>query len=156
MIAVVQRVTGGSVTIGEKVAGKIGHGLVILLGVMPEDDVKVADFLAERCATLRIFEDENGKMNRSLLDIGGGALVVSQFTLCADVSCGRRPSFSTAAKPDAAVPLYERFKSAMQEQGVPVECGEFGADMLVEIKNDGPVTIILKTVVAENGKISLL
>ena len=153
MIAVVQRVTSGKVTIGERVAGKIGQGLVILLGVMPEDDVKVADFLAERCATLRIFEDENGKMNRSLLDIGGGALVVSQFTLCADVSCGRRPSFSTAAKPDVAVPLYEKFLSKLEEaMGKKVGKGIFGADMKVSLTNDGPVTICMDSEVLKKKK----
>ena len=155
MIAVVQRVTGGSVTIGEKVAGKIGQGLVILLGVMPEDDVKVADFLAERCATLRIFEDENGKMNRSLLDVNGSMLVISQFTLFADTTQGRRPYFGNAATPELANELYEKFKKDAAAL-VPVQCGKFGADMQVSLCNDGPVTIMLEAVRNASGKITLV
>ena len=155
MTALIQRVTSGSVSVDGDVVGRTDQGLVILLGVMPEDDAATADFLAERCATLRIFEDENGKMNRSLLDIAGGALVISQFTLCADVSAGRRPSFSTAAKPDIAVPLYERFVEKMRSFNVPVGTGIFGADMQVEIHNDGPVTIMLETTLNNAGKLAL-
>ena len=155
MKALIQRVTSGSVSVDGNVVGRTAQGLVILLGVMPEDDAAAADFLAERCATLRIFEDENGKMNRSLLDIAGGALVISQFTLCADVSAGRRPSFSTAAKPDVAVPLYERFTEKLKSCGIPVGTGIFGADMQVEIHNDGPVTIMLETTLNNAGKLAL-
>ena len=155
MKALVQRVKCGRVTVGTRETGSIGQGLVILLGVMPEDDERMADYLADRCAGLRIFEDEQGKMNRSLVDIGGAALVVSQFTLCADVSAGRRPSFSGAAHPEKADKLYEYFKSALQKLGVPVASGEFGADMLVHIENDGPVTMMLETTINASGKPAL-
>ena len=155
MKALIQRVKCGSVTVGDRVTGSIGQGLVILLGVMPEDTEQLADYLADRCAGLRIFEDEQGKMNRSLLDIGGAALVISQFTLCADVSAGRRPSFSTAAAPEMADKLYEYFKSSLQKLGIPVASGEFGADMLVHIENDGPVTMMLETTFNAAGKPAL-
>lgn len=155
MKALIQRAKCGRVTVGDRVTGEIGQGLVILLGVMPEDTEQIADYLADRCAGLRIFEDDEGKMNRSLLDTGGKALVISQFTLCADVSAGRRPSFSTAARPDMADRLYEYFKSAMEKLGVPVASGEFGADMLVHIENDGPVTIMLETTTNAAGKPAL-
>lgn len=155
MKALIQRVKCGRVTVGDRETGAIGQGLVILLGVMPDDDERIADYLADRCAGLRIFEDEQGKMNRSLTDISGAALVVSQFTLCADVSAGRRPSFSGAAHPEKADKLYEYFKSALQKLGVPVASGEFGADMLVHIDNDGPVTMMLETTINASGKPAL-
>ena len=115
MKALIQRVNRGRVTVLGRETGAIGAGLVILLGVMPEDDERIAEYLADRCAGLRIFEDEQGKMNKSLLDIGGSALVISQFTLCADVSAGRRPSFNSAAHPEKANPLYEHFKAALAQ-----------------------------------------
>ncbi len=119
--------------------------MVILLGVGLEDDADAAHYLAEKCSTLRIFEDENGKMNRSLLDCGGAALVVSQFTLYADASHGRRPSFSAAAPPDMAEKLYREFVSALRAMNVPVETGRFRAEMALELCNDGPVTIMLES-----------
>lgn len=155
MKALIQRAKCGSVTVDGSVTGAIGQGLVILLGVMPEDDERIADYLADRCAGLRIFEDEQGKMNRSLLDIQGSALVISQFTLCADVSAGRRPSFSGAARPEQADSLYEYFKSALGKLGVPVASGIFGAEMLVHIENDGPVTMMLETTLNAAGKPAL-
>jgi D-tyrosyl-tRNA(Tyr) deacylase len=118
--------------------------LVILLGIAPSDGEGQARILAEKAANLRIFEDEQGKMNRSILDVKGAALVVSQFTLYADARKGRRPSFTEAALPDQARPLVQRFAELLQAQGVPTQTGEFGAHMLVEIANDGPVTIILE------------
>ena len=156
MKALIQRVKYGRVTVAGRETGSIGQGLVILLGVMPDDDERIADYLADRCAGLRIFEDEQGKMNRSLIDINGAALVVSQFTLCADVSAGRRPSFSGAAHPEKADALYEYFKTAMQKLGITTASGEFGADMLVEIGNDGPVTMMLETTINAAGKPALL
>lgn len=123
---------------------EIDKGLVILLGIGPGDGEKQACTLSEKIANLRIFEDEQGKMNRTLLDVGGQAIVVSQFTLYADTRKGRRPSFMDAALPDVARPLVERFAEMLRELGVPTQTGEFGAHMLVEIANDGPVTIWLE------------
>ena len=144
MRAVVQRVKQGRVHVqGEKVA-QIGHGLVILLGVGPEDTEKTARELAEKIATLRIFEDAQGKMNLSVRDVEGEALVVSQFTLYADTRRGRRPSFTGAALPDKARPLVDQFTQSLVDLGVPTQQGIFGAEMLVEIFNDGPVTIWLE------------
>ena len=141
MKAILQRVSFASVKIEGEVTAQIGKGLVVLLGVMGPDDVEEADFLAAKTAGLRIFEDENGKMNRSLLD-----MVVSNFTLCADARHGRRPSFTDAAPPARANALYERFVAAAKDEGVGrVYTGQFGADMLVDIQNDGPVTILLDT-----------
>ena len=139
MRAVVQRVSRASSTPG----GAIGPGLCILLGVAADDDEAAADRLAEKVARLRIFENEEGKFDLSLLDTGGQALVVSQFTLLADTEKGNRPSFSGAARPELAEPLYERFSQALRDLGVTVETGVFGARMAVELVNDGPVTIIL-------------
>ena len=144
MRLVLQRVTSGRVSVGERIIAEIGLGLVILLGIAPSDGEQQARFLAEKTANLRIFEDEQGKMNRSILDVKGAALVVSQFTLYADACKGRRPSFTDAALPDQARPLVQRFVELLQAQGVPAQTGEFGAHMLVEIANDGPVTIILE------------
>ncbi len=146
MRALIQRVKYASVTVeGEKI-GSINKGLLVLLGVGPQDTEEQADFLAEKCANLRIFVDENDKMNLSLLDIGGQMLVVSQFTLYADCKKGRRPSFIRAAAPDQANRLYEYFQQKVKDIGVEtVEHGKFGADMKVELLNDGPVTIMLDT-----------
>jgi D-tyrosyl-tRNA(Tyr) deacylase len=144
MRLVLQRVSSGKVSVDGNPIAAIGNGFVILLGIAPGDDETQARLLAEKVAHLRIFEDEAGKMNRSLLDTGGEAIVVSQFTLYADTRKGRRPSFTDAALPDTARPLVERFAAILRELGVPTQTGEFGAHMLVEIANDGPVTIILE------------
>ena len=141
MRAVVTRVTSASVTIHGKVNGQIGRGYLILLGVGPEDTEAVCDKLADKICNLRIFEDENEKMNLNLEQVGGSILVVSQFTLYADTS-SRRPGFSGAAKPDLAIPLYERFMDRCRARGFTVEHGQFGADMQVASVNDGPVTIL--------------
>jgi len=143
--SVVQRVSHGSVSIEGQVVGQIGRGLVVLLGVGHGDGEAEARLLAEKIANLRIFEDAAGKMNLSLLDIGGEALVVSQFTLYADTRRGRRPGFTDAALPDVAEPLVQRFADHLRAAGIPVATGHFGAMMLVEIHNDGPVTILLDT-----------
>ncbi|HMN62973.1 MAG TPA: D-aminoacyl-tRNA deacylase [Anaerolinea sp.] len=144
MRAVLQRVRRGSVTVAGARIAEIGQGLVILLGIGPGDREETARAMAEKIATLRIFEDEQGKMNRSVLDVGGEAIVVSQFTLYADSHKGRRPSFTDAAAPDLARPLVERFADLLRGLGVPTQTGEFGAEMQVEILNDGPVTILLE------------
>ena len=144
MRAVVTRVRSASVEIGGKINGEIGWGYLILLGVGPRDTEDTAVKLADKICNLRIFEDENEKMNLNLEQVGGSILVVSQFTLYADTS-SRRPGFSGAAKPDLAVPLYERFMARCRERGFPVEHGEFGADMQVASVNDGPVTILFDT-----------
>lgn len=144
MRAILQRVTGGSVTVaGEKVA-QINFGYVILLGIGPEDTPEIARELAEKAAYLRVFEDDAGKMNRSLLEVNGEAIVVSQFTLYADTSRGRRPSFINAAKPELAEPLVEVFIARLREFGISTQQGVFGAHMVVDIRNDGPVTILLE------------
>ncbi len=144
MKAVIQRVTHASVKVDGETVGSCGQGFLILLGVMAGDDEKEADKLVNKTVNLRIFEDENGKMNLSSLDIGGEMLVVSQFTLCADCTHGRRPSFTPSAPPDEANRLYEYFVHRLKENGIShVETGVFGADMKVELLNDGPVTIIL-------------
>lgn len=146
MRALVQRVTHASVTVEGDCVGEISEGLLVLLGVGPNDTEKEADFLAKKCANLRIFTDENDKMNLSLLDIGGQMLVVSQFTLYADCSHGRRPAFIGAAAPELANRLYEYFQQSVQKEGVQtVQHGIFGADMKVELLNNGPVTIMLDT-----------
>jgi D-tyrosyl-tRNA(Tyr) deacylase len=144
MRAVVTRVRSASVTIDGRVNGAIGQGYLILLGVGPNDTMDTAQRLADKICNMRIFEDENGKMNLSLEQVGGAILVVSQFTLYADTA-KRRPGFTGAAKPDVAVPLYEGFMDRCRENGFAVQHGEFGADMQVESINDGPVTILLDT-----------
>ncbi|MBQ5928376.1 MAG: D-tyrosyl-tRNA(Tyr) deacylase [Oscillibacter sp.] len=144
MKAVVTRVKNASVTIEGRVNGQIGTGFLVLLGVGPNDTEETAVKLSDKICNLRVFEDENGKMNRSLEQVGGSLLVVSQFTLYADTS-SRRPGFSGAAKPDLAIPLYEKFMAHCRERGFAVEHGEFGADMQVESCNDGPVTILFDT-----------
>jgi D-aminoacyl-tRNA deacylase len=143
MRAVIQRVSRAKVSVNHAVTGEILHGLVILLGVGREDTPAVAASLAEKAANLRIFEDENGKMNRSLLDVKGAALVVSQFTLYGDARGGRRPSFIAAAPPEQAKALYEAFCEALRQLGITIATGIFQAMMSVELVNEGPVTILL-------------
>lgn len=146
MRAVVQRVSSASVTIDGRVAGAIDRGLVVLLGIAPGDTEADGEWLARKLAALRIFEDETGRMNRSVVDVGGGLLIVSQFTLFASTRKGTRPSFNDAAKPDVAIPLYERFLAQAEAAlGRPVARGEFGAMMQVSLVNDGPVTLIVDT-----------
>lgn len=144
MRAVLTRVASASVTIEGRVNGSIGRGYLILLGVAPGDTEREAARLAEKITNLRIFRDENGKMNLNLASVGGEILVISQFTLFADLS-SRRPGFSKAAKPETAKPLYERFLAELASRGFHVEHGEFGADMQVESVNDGPVTLLYDT-----------
>ncbi len=147
MRAVLQRATSARVLVGAEVVGALdpAPGLVVLVGVGPADGEAQARLLAEKVAGLRIFADEAGKINRSVLEVSGGALVVSQFTLYADVRRGRRPGFTTAAAPDVAAPLVERFADALRALGVPVQTGRFGAEMAVELVNDGPFTLFLDT-----------
>lgn len=146
MKALVQRVTEGSVTVADRQIGSIGKGLVILFGAGQGDTEKDVDYLAEKCANLRIFEDDAGKMNLSLLDIKGEALVISQFTLYGDCRKGRRPGFSNAADPAEAEQFYEHFLKKIAQAGVRnVQHGQFGADMKVRIFNDGPVTFMLES-----------
>ncbi len=145
MRAILQRTTGASVSVEGEVVGAIGPGLVILLGVGPADTEAVADDLARKTVELRIFRDDEGRTNRSLLDVGGGALVISQFTLFADTRRGRRPGFTGAAPADLAERLYLRFASVVRDMGVVVATGRFGAEMAVELVNDGPFTIWLDT-----------
>ena len=145
MRAVVQRVKESHVAIQGEIVARIGHGLLVLLGVARGDTVKNADYLADKISHLRIFEDDQEKMNRSLLDTGGDMLVVSQFTLMGDCRKGRRPSFIKAARPDEADPLYEFFVQRVREKGVHVETGRFRTMMAVSLINDGPVTIILES-----------
>lgn len=144
MKAVVQRVSGARVRVGEEVAGEIGPGLCVLLGVARGDDAARAARLAEKVARLRIFENDEGRFDRSLLDVGGEALVVSQFTLIADTAKGNRPSFTDAASPEEAEPVYEAFCEALRDLRIDVAAGVFGARMSVELANDGPVTIVLE------------
>ncbi len=144
MRAVVTRVSSASVKIGDAINGQIDRGYLILLGISPKDTPEIATKLAEKICNLRIFEDENGKMNLNLETVGGSILVVSQFTLFADTS-SRRPGFTGAGKPDMAIPLYEHFMSVCRSRGFDVQHGEFGADMQVSSVNDGPVTILFDT-----------
>ena len=143
MRAVLQRVKQAGVTVDGKVVAEIGEGMLILLGIAPEDSMGIAEQLADKIAHLRIFEDEADKMNLSLLDTGRAAIVVSQFTLYADTSKGRRPSFIGAAQPDTAEPLVASFAKMLADHGVPTQAGVFGAHMDVALVNDGPVTIIM-------------
>lgn len=141
MRLVLQRVKRAAVHVDGRPVAEIGLGLVILTGIGPQDGEEQAQFLAEKIANLRIFADEQGKTNLSVLDVGGQAIVVSQFTLYADTRKGRRPSFTDAALPELAEPLVARFADLLRQKGVPTQTGQFGAEMLVEIFNDGPVTI---------------
>lgn len=143
MRCVIQRVTQASVTVGEELVGKIGRGYMILIGVSSEDTDKDLRYMAEKVPNLRIFEDEAGKMNLSIKDVGGEILAVSQFTLYGDARGGRRPSFSTAARPEQANALYEQLVAAWREQGIHVETGRFRAEMQVSLVNDGPVTMLM-------------
>lgn len=145
MRALLQRVTDASVTVDGQIIGQINHGLLIFVCAMPDDTQTTAQALAQKIAKLRLFKDDAGKMNRSLSDVGGSALIVSQFTLAADTSRGTRPGFSRAAKPDQAKMLYQDFIACVEALGVPVQTGAFGADMSVALTNDGPVTLWLDT-----------
>lgn len=145
MRAVVQRVTAATVSVDGVEVGSIGGGLLIFLGVGKEDSTADAEWLARKIASLRIFDDDGGKMNRSLVDVGGGALVISQFTLFGSVRKGSRPSFNGAAPADAAVPLYEHFTAVLSHAiGRPVATGQFGAHMKISAENDGPVTLVIE------------
>ncbi|CEQ31884.1 D-tyrosyl-tRNA(Tyr) deacylase [[Clostridium] sordellii] len=143
MRAVVQRVASSKVIVDESTIGEINKGLLILLGVTHEDTSKDVDYLLDKIVNLRIFEDENDKMNLSLKDVNGELLVVSQFTLYGDCRKGRRPNFTNAAKPDLATSLYEEFIDKAKKEGIKVETGKFGAHMMVDLVNDGPVTILI-------------
>ncbi|MEM9589680.1 MAG: D-aminoacyl-tRNA deacylase [Planctomycetota bacterium] len=145
MRLVIQRVLQASVEVNHQVIGSIDQGLMILVGVGQGDTENEARWLAEKAAGLRIFEDDQGKMNRSVVDVGGSALVVSQFTLLGDCRKGRRPAFTAAAHPEIADPLYQLFGNHLKQLGVPVQWGEFGADMKVALVNDGPVTLVIDT-----------
>ena len=146
MRAIIQRVKNSTVTVDGEIKGSIGKGYNVLLGVMNGDGEAQAQLLASKIAKLRVFEDENGKMNKSVLDIGGGILVISQFTLCADIKKGNRPSFTDSAPPAEADRLYQYFCNCLRDNGIAqVETGVFAADMLVDIANDGPVTIMMDT-----------
>ena len=143
MRVVLQRVSHASVTVEEKVIGKIQRGFLLLVGVTHDDAMEDMEYLVRKIVQMRIFEDEEGKLNRSIQDIGGEILSVSQFTLYADTKKGNRPSFSKAAPGDVALEMFEQFNGLLRETGIPVETGQFGADMKVELLNDGPVTILL-------------
>ena len=146
MRAVVQRVKHASVTIDEKISAKIDNGFLVLLGVHENDTTEDAEYLAKKCCGMRIFEDSEGKMNLSVKDVGGSFLTVSNFTLYADCKKGNRPSFVSAARPEKAILLYEKFVSCVRENGIECQTGVFGADMQVELVNDGPVTIVIESV----------
>lgn len=143
MRAVVQRVCRGKVTVAGEVVGQIGKGYVVLLGVAGTDTPEAADYMADKVAGLRVFEDDQGKMNRSIVEAGGAVLAVSQFTLYGDVRRGRRPGFDQAGRPEVAEPLYERFVAKLRAAGLTVETGRFQTHMEVELVNDGPVTILV-------------
>ena len=152
MRCLVQRVTRASVTVDSELVGSVGKGYLVLLGVCPDDDEGIADAVAKKLVNLRIFEDEKGKMNRSITDVGGDALIVSQFTLYADCKHGNRPSFIGACEPKRAEELYQYFCDAVAELGIGVQRGIFGADMKVELLNDGPVTIMLDSAEIVKGR----
>lgn len=153
MKAILQRVTHAKVTIDGQVSGEIGTGFLVLLGVAPADTQEEALYLARKIAGLRVFTDENDKMNLSLKDVAGEVLVVSQFTLYGDCRKGKRPSFIAAARPGTAIPLYERFVAELMDHDLHVETGWFGADMEVSLINDGPVTLILDTEEMRTGRV---
>jgi D-aminoacyl-tRNA deacylase len=144
MRVVLQRVSRASVTIQGRIAGAIDRGFCLLVGFTHGDTPADVEWMAEKVAGLRVFGDREGKMNLALADVAGGVLVISQFTLYGDAAKGRRPSFIDAARPEVAIPLYEAFLQSLRGKGIRVESGEFGADMLVEIHNDGPVTLVLE------------
>jgi len=144
MRVLLQRVSRASVTVGDRTTGRIGRGFVLLVGFTHTDGDAQLEWMADKIVGLRVFPDEEDKMNRALVDVGGALLVVSQFTLYGDAVKGRRPSFVDAARPEAAVPLYERFIALLRGRGIDVETGEFGATMQVELVNDGPVTLWLE------------
>lgn len=143
MRAVVQRATYGSVSVNDNEIGRISQGLVVLIGVAREDGPEDVQYITDKIAGLRIFEDEQGKMNRSVMDIGGGILAVSQFTLFGDTRKGRRPSFTEAAEPEKGLDLFNRVVESLKSRSIPVSTGAFGQHMMVELVNDGPVTILL-------------
>jgi len=143
MRVVLQRVASARVIVADRTVGEIGRGWLVLVGIATDDTIARLQWMAEKIAVLRCFPDESGRMNRSVQDIGGSVLVVSNFTLYADAQQGRRPSFLAAARPDIAEPLYRAFLDQCRALGLPVQCGEFGADMRVELANDGPVTLVL-------------
>jgi len=143
MKIVVQRTKQASVSIEEKIVGEISHGLVLLVGIEEEDKQEDVDYLVRKISKMRIFEDSQGKMNLSITDVHGEILSISQFTLYADTKKGNRPSFTNAARPDTAIPLYDAFNKGLKATGLTVQTGEFGADMQVSLLNDGPVTIII-------------
>ena len=143
MRAVIQRVSQAKVVVDDNTVGQIGKGFMILLGVHEQDTQTDVDYLVGKISKLRVFEDDQQKMNRSIIDVGGEILSISQFTLFADTKKGNRPSFVQAAKPDVAIPLYESFNEGLRQAGIPVETGIFGADMKCHLVNDGPVTIII-------------
>ena len=143
MRAVVQRASQASVSVDGEIVGRIERGLVVFVGVGGDDDEKDAEFLADKVAVLRCFEDADSKFNRSVIDVGGSILLISQFTVHGDCRKGRRPSFSTAARPEVAVPLYERVAEVLRSKGLVVEMGRFGAHMNVNVANDGPVTLLM-------------
>ena len=143
MRAVIQRVSQAKVVVDDNTVGQIGKGFMILLGVHEQDTQADVDYLVGKISKLRVFEDDQQKMNRSIMDVGGEILSISQFTLFADTKKGNRPSFVQAAKPDTAIPLYEAFTEGLRQVGIPVETGIFGADMKCHLVNDGPVTIII-------------
>ena len=143
MRAVIQRVSQAKVVVDDDTVGQIGKGFMILLGVHEQDTQTDVDYLVGKISKLRVFEDDQQKMNRSIIDVGGEILSISQFTLFADTKKGNRPSFVQAAKPDVAIPLYEAFNEGLRQAGIPVETGIFGADMKCHLVNDGPVTIII-------------
>ncbi|WP_070120774.1 D-aminoacyl-tRNA deacylase [Bacillus marinisedimentorum] len=145
MKAVVQRAKHAKVEIGGRITGQIGHGLMLLVGITHDDTERDAEYVADKVANLRIFEDADGKMNDSLLDVGGSVLSISQFTLYGDCRKGRRPNFMEAARPEKANPLYEYFNDELRKKGINVETGEFGAMMDVTFTNDGPVTLIVES-----------
>lgn len=143
MRGVVQRVKCANVMVDNNVIGEINHGILLFLGVEDNDEEKDLEYMCDKVPNLRVFEDEEGKMNKSLIDIEGSILVISQFTLLGDARKGRRPSFSEAARPEKAIPMYENFIEKMKNLNINTQSGEFGADMKVELINDGPVTILL-------------
>jgi len=153
MRVILQKVTRGAVRVGGELVGAVDEGYVALVGITHTDTLAEAEFLAKRTAVLRVFEDDAGKMNRSILDVGGGVLAISQFTLYADTTGGRRPSFIQAARPEHALPIFERYVACLQTEGIGrVETGRFGTMMAVEIHNDGPVTITLDTADFKKGE----